>query len=116
MARKSGKVFMRPTSFRLTKEEHDFLSAAARQNNTTIGTLVRDAAIKIARDAGAQTRSAGTVPCTLELWPHDAEALNAYTAAHIDGFPSRASAARAAMRVGLIQRGYLRLPEGAEPD
>lgn len=110
------QTFMKPTSVRLTTEEHEFLLAIARQNNTTVGTLVREAAMKLAQEAGATVRAKGTTTCTLELWPMDMEALSKYERNHIDGFPSRAASARAAMRVGLIQRGHLHMPEGSEPD
>jgi hypothetical protein len=107
---------MKTVTTRLTDEEHAFLTAHALTLNAHIGTLIRDAAMTLAQQAGASPRSEGSVTCMLELWPMDVSALAKYRDAHMDGFPSRAHAARAAMRVGLMQRGHLTLPEGSEPD
>lgn len=105
---------MKPTSIRLTDAEYRALQECADANQTTVGALIRIAATKLAEKLGAEPRAEGTSNVSVQLWPVDKAALVTYQSAA--DHQSLADAAQAALRVGLVQRGFLTLPKGSAPD
>lgn len=102
-------------SIRLAEAEHAALQAAATKHNTAIGTLALKATIALAKKLGAPIRSTtGQLHVAITLYPRDEAALQQYAAANEGIALDRA--ALAAMRVGLIQRGFLQMEEGHTPD
>lgn len=105
---------MKPTSIRLTDGEYRALQAYADANQTTVSTLIRIAVTKLAEKLGALPRTEGAINVSVRLWPADKAALQAYQSK--SEHESLADAAQAALRVGLIQRGFLRMPKGSAQD
>ena len=105
---------MKKTSISITDAEHTVLTELANKNNITLGTLLRMAAIKVASNLGAPRRTEGSIPVSIDLWPMDTAALQEYQTANEHN--NKSDAVRAAMRIGLVERGFLHLPAGSEPD
>jgi hypothetical protein len=107
---------MKTVTVRLTPSEHEALLNAGKAMNAPVGTLIKVAAMKLAERNGSLPRESRdkTTNLPLRMWPRDVAALADYKAS--SDHATTPLAALAAMRVGLMQRGYLTMEPGEFPD
>lgn len=107
------------STIRLTESEYEVLRVFADEKRIPLYRVITLAAIKMAQHYGADPRAIGgqgtrQPDCSFNLTDLERAALVTYQQRNEYG--TLGMAARAAMRVGLIERGDLTLPPGDYPD
>jgi hypothetical protein len=107
---------LNPTSVRLTDSERTTLEECAQRHRTTVGALIRKAAVMMAANMGAAPRTdkKNRPEVVVKLYPMDIPALDAYKIRN--ECTTRAQAILFAMRSTLVARGDLTLNADQNPD